>query len=376
MLQIYVMYIKSMLRHKKFYLWNLLFPMAISVLLFVVVGNLTTLEKFNPIKVGVVVESQEDTPLIEAMRKTKSTSGDCMFSVQKCSKQEAMQQLDDNELAAYVVEEEHIRLYINQNGLEQSMVKTFLDQYEQFQKIYDTAVSSGKDVISEKELMKLEEDATNAMSEANQLDLDNSILYFYTLLGMCCTLAIVFGFYLSETILSNQSKLAARMNCTPAGIFCRFVAGLLASLTVSLFSLILVMAFIQYVLGRDLSFENNEVWVMLGAGLLVGILSGYVIGSILPSRKAWKEPIAMVLILVYSFFGGIVRADVKYYMMQSMPWMRYLNPVNLVSDGLYALFYQDNIGQYVIHLLVLSGFAVILMIVSLIQTGRRAYDRI
>ena len=376
MLQMYVMYIKSMLHRKRFYLWNLLFPIAFASLLFVVVDHLTVLEDFHSISVGMVLENpgEEYNNLLSAMKLTKTSNGVNLFEVTECEKEEGMQLLQSNEIKACVVVGDSIRLYISENGLTQSMIKSYLDQYEQFLKLYNLDDDAGRYTISKESLEHVWTQGVNVTNEMSQLRTDNSILYFYTLIGMCCLLAVGFGFYLAELILPNQSALAARMNCTPVEIFRRFFSGILASITVALFELIVVMCFIKYILGCELVIEKNTVWAVIVVGLLVGILFGYFLSGILKSKMAWKQPIAMAVIIASSFFAGLVRMDVKYYVVQKFPVLAYVNPVNLVSDAFYSLFYQENFMQYVLNLCVLLVFAVLLLIGSLVLTGRRAYD--
>lgn len=377
MLQIYIMYIKSLLHKKRFYLWNLLFPIAFAVLLFVVVDHLAVLEDFHSIPIGVVSENQDEyANLLSAMKLTKASNGVDMFTVTECEKDEGMQLLNANEIKACVIVGESIQLYITENGITQSMVKAFLDQYEQFLKLYELANDTEKDTVTTEYLESIRSQEWKETSEANCLQTDNSILYFYTLIGLCCLLAVGFGFYLAEMILPNQSKLAARMNCTPVGIFQRFFSGILAAITVALFEVIVVMCFIKYILKYELEIEKNTVWAVVVVGLLVGILFGYLLSGLLNNKKTWKQPIAMAIILAYGFLAGLVRIDVKYYVAKKIPVLAYINPVNLVSDALYSLFYQENYMQYLVDLCVLSVFAVLLFVGAMVLTGRRAYDRI
>lgn len=376
MLQMYVMYIKSMLHRKRFYLWNLLFPVVFATLLFVVVDHLTVLEDFHSISVGMVLENpgEEYNNLLSAMKLTKTSNGVDLFEVIECEKEEGMRLLQANEMKACVVVGDSIQLYISENGLTQSMIKSYLDQYEQFLKIYNLVDDKDKSFISIESLDHVWTQGLNVTNEMSQLRMDNSILYFYTLIGMCCLMAVGFGFYLADLILPNKSVLAARMYCTPVGIFRRFFSGILASITVALFELIVVMCFIKYILGCELLIEKNTVWAVVVVGLLVGTLFGYFLSGMIKNKTTWRQPIVMSIIIVSSFFAGLVRMDVKYYVEQKFPVLAYINPVNLVSDAFYSLFYQENFMQYVLNLCVLVVFAVLLLIGSLVLTGRRAYD--
>lgn len=372
MLQIYIMYVKMMLHRKRFYIWYLFVPIVFACLLFLVTRSLTDVERFTVIPVGIVNETnqQEYDAFVRLMSDVQEVKGQEIFELRECSEEEATSLLFQDEIDAYIVVGENLRLYVKQNGLSQSIVKSFVDQYEQFlQMCRDSQTELSTEAM--KQITMIEMDTVGDIVET-----DNSILYFYTLIGLCCFLTFTFGFHLSDTILSNQSRLAARMNCTPAGIFQRFFSGLLAAMTVALFGLILIMCFIRYILGFPFVFEMNFVWLLSIVGMLVGILFGYVLGSLFRAHKAWKETIAMTMILLFSFFAGIVRIDVKYYIEQNGNWLGYVNPVGLVSDGLYSLLNQGDFFSYLLDLAVLGIFGILLFVVALVQTGRRTYDRI
>ena len=38
--------------------------------------------------------------------------------------------------------------------------------------------------------------------------------------------------------------------------------------------------------------------------------------------------------------------DIKYWMQTNLPILTYINPVSLITDGLYALYYYDNLSRY------------------------------
>lgn len=372
MLQTYIMYVKMMLHQKRFYIWYICTPIVFACLLFLVTKSLTDAEQFTVIPVGIVKETnqQEYDAFANLMSDVQDVKGQEIFELRECSKEEATSLLSQGEIEAYITVGNRIKLYVKQNGLPQSIVKSFVDQYEQFLQICEERQTE----LSADEMTQITNIEMDLVKDS--VESDNSMLYFYALIGMCCFLTFTFGFYLSDTILSNQSRLAARMNCTPAGIFQRFLCGLLAAMTVSLFGLILIMCFIRYILGFSFAFETNFVWLLSIVGMLVGILFGYVLGSLFRTHKVWKDTIAMTMILLFSFFSGVVRIDVKYYIEQNGSWFNYANPVSLVSDGLYSLLNQGDFFSYLLDLVVLSIFSIALLVIALVQTGRRAYDRI
>lgn len=372
MIQNYLMYIKIMIHRKRFYLWNLIVPIMLGLLLYVITENLTKMEEYVPLNVGVVT-SQEQGALVTRLTEAKDSYDQPLFDVQVVNEKQAEAMLGTKELDAYVVPGEKIQLYVNREGVSQSLLKVWLEQYQKELSLVQTADSIFQNQASEEsefnQILRTNEGMNHICS-------DNSMIYFYTLIGVCCFLAISFGYYLAELLLANQSKLAKRLLCTPSGIYTRFFTGILAALTVDLFCVIVVMCFIRYILGYNLIFENYLVWGITIAGILFGILTGYVIRSLLGWHRMWKDPIAMALIIISGFFAGIIRSDVRYLLNETVPWVNYVNPVALISDGLYSIYYQGNVVSYIKDVVILVAGIVIFMIASLVQTGRRAYERL
>jgi len=358
MVQSYLMYIKIMVHRKRFYLWNLIVPILAATLLFVVTSNVNQMEEYVKLSVGVVKADTQSHNLTAYLSAVKDMNQKQLFEVCVITREEAERMLNENELDAFVVEGERLKLYSNQTGVSQSILSVLLKEYQKG--------------IKERTLDH--EIRTN--EGMGVLCADNTMIYLYVLIGVCCVSAISFGYYLAELLLASQSNLAKRMLSTPVSIFSRFITGIMAAVTVDLFCVILVMCFIRYVLGYNFLFENNMVWGITMAGILQGILIGYVVRSLLAEHKMWKDPIAMTLIILLGFLAGIVRSDVRYVMYQTASWAKYLNPVALVSDGLFALYYHGDEVSYYIDIIALSAVSAVLLIGALLQTGRRAYERL
>ena len=77
-----------------------------------------------------------------------------------------------------------------------------------------------------------------------------------------------------------------------------------------------------------------------------------------------------------SFFSGMMIMDIKYWIQNNLPIFSYLNPVNLITDGLYALYYYDNLNRYTTNMICLFIIGLILLLGSLIIARRKQYDSI
>lgn len=376
MRQTYYTYIKVFLHKKRVYLWYLLFPMVFSGLLYLITIGIERAETFHEIPIGVVKEevAKNYDRFVSTMKEVKSENEQMMFQVKECTIEEAKQLLIQQEIDAYILIGETLSLHVKKNGLSQAMIKKYLDQYEhdmnEFTSEEETFARLEK-VISDQNIYPIikktvEEDGTR----------EHQMTYFYVMIGMCCFQTITFGTYLAELLLSNQTKLAARLNCSATGIFSRFLSALAAVTTMSVIGILILICFLKYVLNCYFLWQPIFTYLLLFVAIENGILLGYMLAGVFKSKGVWKDTMAMLLTVVLCLFSGILRSDIKFYMESRLGFVALLNPISLVANGLFAIFYEENAVGYLESILILSGYTMILFVLSLVRTGRRVYEHI
>lgn len=376
MRQTYYIYIKVFLHKKRVYLWYLLFPMVFSGLLYLITIGIERAETFHEIPIGIVKEevAKNYDRFVSTMKEAKSDNEQMMFHVTECTVEEAKQLLIQQEIDAYIQVGETLSFHARKNGLSQAIIKKYLDQYE-----HDTNELTSEEemlakldkVISDQNIYPIikktvEEDGTR----------EHQMTYFYALIGMCCFQTITFGTYLAEHLLSNQTILAARLNCSATGIFSRFLSALAAVTTMSVVGILILICFLKYVLNCYFLWQPIFTYLLLFVAIENGILLGYILAGVFKSKGVWKDTMAMLLTVVLSLFSGILRSDIKFYMESRLGFIALLNPISLVTNGLFAIFYEENAIGYLESILILSGYTMILFVLSLLRTGRRAYEHI
>ena len=74
-----------------------------------------------------------------------------------------------------------------------------------------------------------------------------------------------------------------------------------------------------------------------------------------------------------SFLAGMMAPVVKYYVSKHLPPLKYINPANLISDGLYSLSYGNDL-RYWINMISILALSTILVIVAFIKYRRDDYE--
>ena len=71
--------------------------------------------------------------------------------------------------------------------------------------------------------------------------------------------------------------------------------------------------------------------------------------------------------------GGV---ELKAFFDEKIPLLAKINPVNIITDGLYSLFAYDNLNVYYNCLTRISIITLILIVLSYVFIRRKKYDSI
>ena len=76
------------------------------------------------------------------------------------------------------------------------------------------------------------------------------------------------------------------------------------------------------------------------------------------------------------FLSGMMGITMKYVVDKNIPLLNRINPANLITDGLYALYYYDTLDRYLRNLASLLVFSVVMILLAISGLRRQKYDRI
>ena len=113
--------------------WTLLFPIVLSILFFMAFSNLTSGETFRDINIAVVDDEEfQKMSDFKAVLSSVSANGDNkLFVVQYTTMEQATQLLKDSKISGYIFVDDGLQLVVKRSGLNQTIIKGFLDDYVQ-----------------------------------------------------------------------------------------------------------------------------------------------------------------------------------------------------------------------------------------------------
>lgn len=366
--------LKILLHNKALIFWTLFFPIILGTFFKLSLSQMGKTEGFEPINIAVVSNNEysDNLSFKEAIETVSlPTKEDRLFDLQLLDQEQADEALKNEDIIAYILLDDEINLHVKESGLSQTIVKSFLDTYVQTNSaiinIFTINPSAGQEAI---QILTLEKTHT-AQKVTHSTDI--FIHYFYTLIAMACLYTATWGTKEVNDIQANMSTQAARLNMAPLHKLKIFLAGILAALLIAYTELLVLIAYIHYILEINMSSNIGLLLLTTFIGAVAGISFGALIGSISKARQNAKISIVVSLTMLQSFLAGMMIVEIKYFIKVNIPILSYLNPANLLTDAYYYLFNYPTLNSYLTVVGVLAGFIVVFLFLSYLILRRQKY---
>ena len=170
---------------------------------------------------------------------------------------------------------------------------------------------------------------------------------------------------------ANLSTKGARTSIAPVHKMKVLLISLLVSFIIQYIEILILIGYLYCILG--VSFGGNIGYVCLLSlfGCLAGTSLGLLVGVSSKKSDGIKTGIVLAITMTLSFFAGMMGVYMKY-----APILAKINPVNMITDGFYSLYYYDTMTRYYNNIISLAIFSAIMIIISYIFIRRQKYDSI
>lgn len=371
---IFVYRLKCLLRDKVTIFWTMMFPLILAILFQLALSNIGSGEAFQAIDIAVVddVKYKNDGYLGNALEEA-SKGEERLFNLKATSEDEAKKLLGEGLIKGYIEAGSPINLVVKESGLSQNIIKSFIDNYTQTVSAVSTIISSNP--AKADEVIGSIADRENYIEEvAGTASEPNTMLnYFYSLIAMACFYGGFFGIREISDIQADISPLAARVNVAPVHKIRTFLYSMCASLFIKITEMLVLLAFLRFVFNIDFGSKAGFVILTTILGSIAGVLMGALISAIVKKSEGLKVAVLLAVSMGGSFLAGMMFQDMKYIVAQKVPILSYLNPINLLTDALYSLYYYDSLSRYFTNMIILFGFIVIFGLGTHVIVRRRKY---
>ncbi|MDF1617150.1 ABC transporter permease [Petrocella sp. FN5] len=368
---------KSLIRNKSMIFWTLVFPLLLATFFSLAFSGLNDHERFNTINIGIIKDDNYEKDfafqqLIQMLSKDEKP----MFSASLMNEEEAKEKLVSNSIDGFIQVGSPMVLTVHQKGFNQSVIKLFLDQYSQ---TYSAVINIAKEdsTVLKDVITKLEEGALYTKEfQLSQANPDNTLMYFYALIAMSCLYGSFFGLREVIDIQADQSPHAARVNLSPVHKLKAFIYSGASSVLIHTAELMVLLAYLYFGLGIDFGHQFGLVILTTILGSVVGITMGALIGVVVKGGEGIKSAVCIGVSMLGSFLSGMMYGEMKYIIDQNAPIIGRLNPIHVLADAFYALYYYDDYERYSMNALSLVAFILIFSIITYRIIRREKYASI
>ncbi|MDD2519049.1 MAG: ABC transporter permease [Bacilli bacterium] len=372
---IFINRLKILLRSKSAIFWTLVFPIILATLFNLAFSNLTSGEYFETIDLAVVNNDnfKVEENFKDLIQSLSEDSEEQLFNTQYVSLEKAKTLLQDDEISGYIIVNDKINVVIKNNGINQSTIKSVVDNYYQVVSVINNISKSNPEAIRNGVLEKLNESTSNFNDVSNE-NVDPIVVYFYTLIGMICLYGGTFGVNAVIETEANLSKKGARVSVSPVHKFKLLLASFLAAIVIHYSEVLILLGYLLFILKIDLGNQILPVLLLTFVGSLAGTSLGTLIGVSNKKSENMKMSILISVTMLFSFLAGMMVLQIKYIIANKIPVLANINPVNFITDGLYSLYYYNTLDRYFYNVIGLLVFTLVMFLISYIFIRRKKYD--
>lgn len=341
--------LKCLLRDRQLVFWTLLFPIILGVFFNMAFSNLNKEERFQAFPIAVVQSGayQKNTDFKNVLESV-SKGDDRMFDLTVSDSKEAADKLlSENKIKGYITVGDEIGMTVKDSGLYENILKSFLDTYRHTVSSVTSIIKTDPTAVQRGVLNNLgkQENFTKEvpLTSANP---DNTVNYFYSLIAMACMYGGFWGLKEITDIQANLSQRAARVNVAPVHKLKAFLSGFAAAVLLNFSEILVLLAFLIFGLHIDFGPKTGYVILTALTGCVMGLSFGAFISALIKGGEGIKVAVLLGISMLGSFLSGMMYQDIKYIVAQNAPIVSYLNPVNLLTDAFYSLYYYDTFTRY------------------------------
>ena len=333
-----------------------------------------TAETFRKIPIAIVDNNAYRTDMVlKNVLQSVADGDDALFQVTVATQEESSQLLDTGAVVGVVNAQGGLHAEVRSAGMGQTILKSFLDSYLQMTQTATTLMTQNPTAIFTGLMEDLSEHRTYIKPLSGMPAPETLLAFFYALLAMACMYGSFWGAQEVMDIQANLSAQGARVCAAPIHKLKVFLAGLGAAMAIQYCEMLIVIAFMRYVLNVNFGNQTGYVLLLSFIGSFMGVTFGAAVAAIGRKSEGVITGILISVSMVLSFFSGLMMVDIKYLVAKAFPLSSFINPATLVADGFYALYYYEDHGRYWLNIGILLAFSLLFCLLIYRAIRRRKY---
>ena len=226
------------------------------------------------------------------------------------------------------------------------------------------------------QVMKMAQEDAQGITDISADNLSYTMIEFYTLIAMTCLYGGILGMVAVNQTLANMCGKGKRVAVSPVRKGKMILGSVLAGYITQLIGVALLFVYTIFVLKVDYGSNLPLIILLTLCGCLAGLSMGIAVAVLVKSNENVKTGITISITMAGCFLPGMMGITMKYIVDKNLPLLNRLNPANMITDGLYALYYYDTFDRYFLNVASLLIFALVMISISISGLRRQTYDSI
>ena len=380
--------LKVLFRNKALIFWTYIFPLILALLFNLAFKDIESNEVLKTIDIAVVnSESFENDTIAKNILKELSSEENKIFNIEYTDLEKSKELLENKEISGYIIYDNDIKIVINNNGINETILKYTLDEIQNTKNMVNIMLTSSitKEINNGNININYNEIYNNIMNKISNTniklnDISNknlsyTMIEYYTLIAMAALYGSMLSMYITNYNDARMCPVGKRKNVSPTNKMTLIVSGLLSSYIVQLIGIFILFMFMIFVLKIEFIKLGKIIFLSLLSSL-AGLSLGVFVSSVFKSKENTKTGIIITITMICCYLSGMMGITMKYIIDTNIPIINKINPANMITDALYSLYYYEDNIRYSFNIISLIIFSTIMILISYLKLRREKYDSI
>ena len=129
-------------------------------------------------------------------------------------------------------------------------------------------------------------------------------------------------------------------------------------------------------LGVSLGHRQVQIVSLMILGNLAALLTGSALATLLPFQKNLRTALGIGIPLFFGFTSGMMIHHIAILISDNFPILHKINPVGIVSRGLYVLYSDSNLVRFFDAIKFLGIYILVFLVITLYGLRKNSYERL
>lgn len=386
---------KTLFRDRMLIFWTFAFPIILGTFFSLAFSDIEKSESFSLIDIAIL--DNEEFRNQEYFKQSFAVLGDensdqQIFRIQYVETEEdAKFLLQDKKIVGYLHFSSEPVVSVATNGIHETIFKYVVSQIHTNAKMVSYLVEEHLSSIdlSSFDMNQIEKICANiyqtvletmardsSIVDVSSSKLSYTMIEFYTLIAMTCLYGGILGMVSVNHILANMSSNGKRISVSPASKGKLLFGSVLASYLIQLIGIVLLFLYTIFVLHVDYGTHFFSVVLLTLLGCFAGLSFGVMVATMMKTSENTKTGVLIAITMFGCFLSGMMGITMKYLVDKHVFFLNLINPLHMITDGFYSLYYYETFDRFYFNVIRLVVFSLVMVGVSFIGLRRQKYDRI